>query len=57
MARGARSSGLKKNKKALRKRVFGPVEQARNERLNSKLASIIAAPKPVRTEMEVEEGE
>jgi hypothetical protein len=58
MTRGLRSSGLKKNKKALRKRVFGPVEQARQERMSQKLASIIAAPKPERNEMEhVEEGE
>jgi hypothetical protein len=52
MARSARSSGIKKNKAALKKRVFGPVETARNERLSAKLLELANAPKE---KMEVEE--
>ncbi|SMR56760.1 unnamed protein product [Zymoseptoria tritici ST99CH_1E4] len=52
MARSARSSGIKKNKAVLKKRVFGPVETARNERMNAKLLELASAPKE---KMEVEE--
>ncbi|KAK0259479.1 hypothetical protein B0A54_02928 [Friedmanniomyces endolithicus] len=55
MARSARSSALKKNKSGLKKRVFGPVETARNERLNAKLLELAQQPKAPRPEMDVEE--
>lgn len=45
MAKSARSSGIKKNKQALKKKVFGPVETARNERQNAKLLALAKAPK------------
>jgi hypothetical protein len=40
MARGLRSSGLKRNKSKLRARVFGPVEVERLERLAKKQSDI-----------------
>lgn len=46
MAKSARASGIKKNKAVLKKRVFGPVETARNERLNAKLLELAKQPKP-----------
>jgi len=55
MARSARSSAIKKNKSGLKKRVFGPVETARNERLNAKLLELAQQPKAPRPEMDVEE--
>ncbi|TKA81125.1 hypothetical protein B0A55_01626 [Friedmanniomyces simplex] len=55
MARSARSSAIKKNKSGLRKKVFGPVETARNERLNAKLLELAQQPKAPRPEMDVEE--
>lgn len=57
MAKGARASSKKANRTKLRARVFGPVEQARAERLHAKLLETIAQPKPERTEMETEESE
>jgi len=51
MAKSARSSALKKNRTALKKKVFGPVEAARNERLQAKLLEIVNQPKVT---MEVE---
>jgi hypothetical protein len=54
MAKSARSSRIKKNNQALKKKIFGPVETARNERQNAKLLELAQQPKPVRTEMEVE---
>jgi hypothetical protein len=56
MARSARSSGIKKNKAVLKKRVFGPVETARNERLSAKLLELANAPKE-KMEVEVEKPE
>lgn len=55
MAKSARASGIKKNNQALKKRVFGPVESARNERLSAKLLELAQQPKPLRPEMEVEQ--
>ncbi|KAI4918268.1 hypothetical protein J4E90_002651 [Alternaria incomplexa] len=55
MAKGARASSKKANRTKLRARVFGPVEQARAERLHARLLETIAQPKPERTEMETEE--
>lgn len=56
MARSSRSSSLKKNNTALKKRVFGPVETARSVRLSAKLLALAQQPKPLRPEMEVEEA-
>lgn len=46
MAKSARSSNIKKNNSRLKSKVFGPVEQARTERLNKKLQELIQQPKP-----------
>jgi hypothetical protein len=54
MAKSARSSRIKKNNSALKKRVFGPVEIARNERLSAKLLALAKQPKPERDEMDVQ---
>ncbi|KAF2765970.1 hypothetical protein EJ03DRAFT_194215 [Teratosphaeria nubilosa] len=51
MAKSARASRIKKNNQNLKKKVFGPVENARHERLNAKLMELINQPK---AEMEVE---
>jgi hypothetical protein len=53
MAKGLRSSVTKTNKRALRKRVFGPVEAARTERLSSKLQELAAQPRPESDKMDV----
>ncbi|KAK5693307.1 hypothetical protein LTR17_025118 [Elasticomyces elasticus] len=55
MARSARSSSIKKNKSGLKKRVFGPVETARNARLSAKLLELAQQAKAPRAEMEVVE--
>ncbi|OLN81580.1 hypothetical protein CCHL11_05481 [Colletotrichum chlorophyti] len=58
MARSARSSTLKKNNQALKKNVFGPVEQARAERLSAKLLELAKQPKPEReTDVNMETDE
>ena len=57
MAKGLRSSVKKANRSKLRARVFGPVENARTERLSAKLLELAAEPKPGKEtgeEMEVE---
>ena len=54
MAKGARSSVRKNNNKKLRAKVFGPVEDARAERLSAKLLELAAQPNPPRPDMEVE---
>lgn len=54
MAKGARASSIKKNKTGLKKRVFGPVEIARSERLSAKLLALAQQPKPLRSEMDIE---
>lgn len=54
MGKSARASAIKKNNSALKKRVFGPVEMARSERLSAKLLELASQPKPPREEMEVE---
>jgi hypothetical protein len=56
MAKGLRASRTKKNNQALSKRVFGPVEAARNERLSAKLLALAQQPKAPREEMEIENG-
>ncbi|KAL2879626.1 hypothetical protein SGCOL_004955 [Colletotrichum sp. CLE4] len=58
MAKSARASVIKKNNQRLKANVFGPVEQARAERLSAKLLELAKAPKPEReadTKMDVEE--
>jgi hypothetical protein len=55
MAKSARASSKKANKTKLRARVFGPVEQARAERLHAKLLETMQQPKPQRTEMDTAE--
>ncbi|KXH62195.1 hypothetical protein CSAL01_03595 [Colletotrichum salicis] len=58
MAKSARASVIKKNNQRLKANVFGPVEQARTERLSAKLLELAKAPKPEReadTKMDVEE--
>ena len=54
MAKSARASGIKKNKRALKKRVFGPVETARNERLSAKLLELAQQPKPALNQSEID---
>ncbi|KAJ5612389.1 hypothetical protein N7510_005583 [Penicillium lagena] len=48
MAKSVRASVSKRNKAALRKKVFGPVVDARTERLSAKLQEIAAQPRPER---------
>lgn len=55
MAKGLRSSVKKANNKKLKARVFGPVVDARTERLSAKLMELAAQPKPPKETMEVEE--
>ncbi|KAK1968086.1 hypothetical protein LY78DRAFT_655627 [Colletotrichum sublineola] len=46
MAKSSRSSVIKKNNQRLKANVFGPVEQARAERLSAKLQELARQPKP-----------
>jgi len=46
MAKSLRSNRIQKNKSKLRSRVFGPVEEARTQRLSQRLAEIAAASQP-----------
>lgn len=48
MAKGARASTKKANNARLKAGVFGPVENARNERLSAKLLELASQPKPKR---------
>lgn len=50
MAKGLRSSTKKANKTQLRSRIFGPVEEARKERLSAKLLELAAEPRTVAVE-------
>ena len=45
MAKGLRSKVKKVNKQRLRSNVFGPVEEARKERLSAKLIELAAEPR------------
>ncbi len=45
MAKGLRSSTKKANRTQLRSRVFGPVEEARKERLSAKLLELASKPR------------
>lgn len=53
MGKKLHSSRAKTNKSHLRQNVFGPVEQARAERLSAKLLEIAQQPNPEKTEMEI----
>ncbi|EMD67593.1 hypothetical protein GGP41_007464 [Bipolaris sorokiniana] len=55
MAKGLRASSKKANRTKLRARVFGPVEQARMERLHAKLLETIQQPKPENSQMDTAE--
>ena len=46
MAKGLRSSRVKTNKSRLRAQVFGPVEDARKERLSAQLIELASKPRP-----------
>jgi hypothetical protein len=54
MAKGLRATVNKRNKTKLRSGVFGPVTDARTERLSAKLLELAAQPKPEKNEMEVD---
>lgn len=47
MAKSARASRVKTNRANIRKKVFGPVEEARLERLSAKLQKVATEPKPI----------
>ncbi|KAH8895151.1 hypothetical protein GQ53DRAFT_642268 [Thozetella sp. PMI_491] len=58
MAKSSRASSVKANNRALKKNVFGPVEDARTARLSAKLLELAAQPKPQRDEkMDEDAGE
>jgi len=48
MAKGLRASTRKRNNRKLVEKVFGPVEDARAERLSAKLQELAAQPRPER---------
>jgi hypothetical protein len=56
MAKSSRASVVKRNNQNLKKKVFGPAETARNERLSARLLKLAQQPKSLRSEMEVERG-
>lgn len=45
MAKSSRASVNKRNHQALKRKVFGPAEQARAERLSAKLQELVSQPK------------
>ena len=55
MAKSSRATSVKKRRSTLKKNVFGPVEDARNERLSAKLLELASKPK-MRAEMEAEQN-
>ncbi|RDW89322.1 hypothetical protein BP6252_01354 [Coleophoma cylindrospora] len=59
MAKGARASTIKSNNAKLKSKVFGPVENARTERLSAKLLELAQQPKPSKVAdltLEAEDG-
>ena len=56
MAKGLRASSKKTNKTKLREKVFGPVENARVDRLSSKLLDLASKPAVKAAEDESMEG-
>jgi hypothetical protein len=57
MAKGARASTRKANNAKLKSRVFGPVEDARTQRLAAKLQELVSQPKPKATEKDLTMGD
>jgi hypothetical protein len=60
MAKSVRASVSKRNRAALRKNIFGPIVDARTERLAAKLQEIASQPKPEapkKTTMDLEADE
>lgn len=60
MAKSVRASVSKRNRAALRKKVFGPIVDARTERLSAKLQELASQPKPEapeKTKMDIEADE
>ncbi|KAI0180429.1 hypothetical protein GGR52DRAFT_243254 [Hypoxylon sp. FL1284] len=57
MAKSSRASSRKANNQRLKSRVFGPVEEARAERLSARLLELAAQPKPPAPEAKDDEGE
>lgn len=53
MAKGLRSSTTKANKTILRRRIFGPVEDARKERLSVKLLELASKSQSISTEEDI----
>ncbi|KAI9040881.1 DUF2423 domain-containing protein [Aspergillus affinis] len=56
MAKSVRASVMKRNKAKLRANVFGPVVDARTERLSAKLQELASQPKPTNQENPNEEN-
>ncbi|TVY28641.1 hypothetical protein LHYA1_G002344 [Lachnellula hyalina] len=54
MAKGARASTNKANNVKLKANVFGPVENARTERLSAKLLELASQPKPKPAKAEID---
>ncbi|KAK7539023.1 hypothetical protein IWX46DRAFT_642848 [Phyllosticta citricarpa] len=57
MAKSSRSSVKKTNNQKLKKNVFGPVENARAQRLSERLLELAQQPRPAKDEMEVEKDQ
>ncbi|KAH7122502.1 hypothetical protein B0J11DRAFT_531672 [Dendryphion nanum] len=60
MAKGLRASSKKSNRSKLRARVFGPVEDARTERLHAKLLEVVQQQKPeqpAKKEMDIDSAD
>ena len=60
MAKGLRSSRKKTNNSKLRSHVFGPVEDARKERLSAKLLELASKPREdneMDTDLNIEKGQ
>ena len=56
MAKGLRASTKKANRVKLRSKVFGPVEDARTQRLSAKLLELASKPKDEDVRMEEDTG-
>ncbi|KAJ5231314.1 uncharacterized protein N7469_005902 [Penicillium citrinum] len=57
MAKSVRASVSKRNRANLRKKFFGPVVDARTERLSAKLQELASQPRPEKEGMDVESNE
>lgn len=57
MAKSIRASVSKRNRANLRKKFFGPVVDARTERLSAKLQELASQPRPEKEEMETESAD